>query len=76
MRFENAYLPVGGYWSSPFSKWQGSLQNLHSVKMAADVTTKGLERAGIANDLLRILQVLLRRLPAPWRAWPASAARG
>ena len=28
MRFENAYLPAGGYWSSPFSKWQGSLASL------------------------------------------------
>ena len=38
MRFENAYLRVGGYWSSPFSKWQGSLADLHSLKLAADVT--------------------------------------
>ena len=35
MRFENAYLPAGGYWSSPFSKWQGSLSALHPVKFAA-----------------------------------------
>ena len=42
MRFENAYLPAGGYWSSPFAKWQGSLAGLHTVKFAADVTTKAL----------------------------------
>lgn len=47
MRFQNAYLPVGGYWSSPFAKWQGSLANLHSLKFAADVTNKGLARQEI-----------------------------
>ncbi len=52
MRFSNAYIPAGAYWSSPFSKWQGSLSTLHPVKMAADVTVKGLARAGIeAKDL-------------------------
>jgi acetyl-CoA acetyltransferase family protein len=47
MRFENAYLPAGGYWTSPFSKWQGSFATLHMVRFAADVTTKGLAARGI-----------------------------
>ncbi len=47
MRFENAYLPAGGYWSSPFSKWQGTFATLHPVKFAADVTVKALEARGI-----------------------------
>jgi acetyl-CoA acetyltransferase family protein len=42
MKFENAYLPAGGYWSSPFCKWQGKLAGLHTVRFAADVTTKAL----------------------------------
>jgi acetyl-CoA acetyltransferase len=42
MRFENAYVPVGGYWSSPFSKWQGSLSTLHPLRLAADVTKRAL----------------------------------
>ncbi len=42
MRFENTYLPAGGYWSSPFSKWQGSFSTLHPVKFAADVTSQAL----------------------------------
>ncbi len=42
MRFENTYLPAGGYWSSPFSKWQGTFSTLHPVKFAADVTSKAL----------------------------------
>ena len=43
MRFENAYLPASGYWSSPFCKWQGSFASLHTVHFAADVTKKALE---------------------------------
>jgi acetyl-CoA acetyltransferase family protein len=32
-----AYVPYGAYWSTPFSKWQGSLSHLHSMKLAANV---------------------------------------
>jgi acetyl-CoA acetyltransferase family protein len=32
-----AYVPYGAYWSTPFAKWQGSLANLHSMKLAANV---------------------------------------
>ncbi len=52
MRFENAYLPAGGYWTSPFCKWQGSLGTLHPVKFPADLTQKGLAARGIeASEL-------------------------
>jgi acetyl-CoA acetyltransferase len=74
MRFENAYLPAGGYWSSPFSKWQGSLASLHLVKFAADVTTKGLEKAqvpaGELDSLVFGWTIPARRVfyGAPWIA--------
>jgi acetyl-CoA acetyltransferase family protein len=42
MRFEKAYLPAGGYWSTPFSKWGGSFATLHPLKFAAEVTRKAL----------------------------------
>lgn len=42
MRFDNAYLPAGGYWSSPFCKWQGKFSALHPLHFAADVTNKAL----------------------------------
>ncbi len=32
-----AYVPYGAYWSTPFAKWQGSLADLHSMKLAANV---------------------------------------
>lgn len=36
MAFNNTYIPYGGYWSTPFCSWQGSFQNLHAIKFAAE----------------------------------------
>ena len=38
-----AYIPYGGYWSTPFAKWQGSLAHLHSMKLAARSARQALE---------------------------------
>lgn len=35
MAFTKAYIPYGGYWSSPYTKWQGSFSNLHALELAA-----------------------------------------
>ena len=35
--FERVEIPYGGYWSTPFAKWQGKLQHLHSLRFAAHV---------------------------------------
>ncbi len=35
-------IPYGGYWSTPFAKWQGSLAHLHSIEFAAHVTRRAL----------------------------------
>ncbi len=32
---ETAWIPYGGYWSTPFARWQGSLAHLHAVRFAA-----------------------------------------
>ncbi len=37
MAFKNTYIPYGGYWSTPFCAWQGSFQNIHAIKFAADI---------------------------------------
>jgi acetyl-CoA acetyltransferase len=42
MSFQKAYIPYGGYWSTPFAKWQGSFANLHPVRFAAEVTSQAL----------------------------------
>ncbi len=48
MQFENAYIPYGGYWSTPFCRWQGSLAHLHSLKFAAEVAVKALADRNIS----------------------------
>ena len=39
----DAYIPYGGYWSTPFAKWQGSLSHLNSVEFAAHVAKDELD---------------------------------
>ena len=46
-----SYIPYGAYWSSPFSRWQGSLQHLPSVDFAAYLTRTSLESRGISTDV-------------------------
>ncbi len=47
MSFKNVYIPYGAYWSTPFCRWQGSLAEQHSLKLAAQCTQAFLERSGI-----------------------------
>ncbi len=42
-----AEIPYGAYWCTPFSRWQGSLANLHSVRLAAHVVKTELARRDI-----------------------------
>lgn len=49
--FERSYIPHKGYWSSPFSRWQMSLQNEHPIVLAAATTKKFLELRGISPDI-------------------------
>ena len=43
MAFTKAYIPYGGYWSSPYCKWQGSFANLHALELAAQTARKFFE---------------------------------
>lgn len=45
--FEQVEIPYGCYWSSPFVRWQGALQNLHALKFAAHVARHELARRNI-----------------------------
>ena len=40
-------IPYGGYWTTPFAKWQGSLAHLHSMEYAAHVTRLALADRGV-----------------------------
>lgn len=46
-RFDNVEIPYGAYWSTPFARWQGSLQHLHSLELAAHVAKAELDKRGI-----------------------------
>ena len=41
------YIPYGGYWSTPFAKWQGTLSNLNSVELAAFIAKNELAKRNI-----------------------------
>ncbi|MEJ2733607.1 MAG: thiolase family protein [Anaerolineae bacterium] len=49
--FTNAYVPYKGYWSSPFCRWQGSLQNEHAVELAAATAVRFFDLRGITSDI-------------------------
>jgi len=48
MALKNAYIPYGGYWSTPFCRWQGSFQNLHSIKFAAETAERFFREKAIS----------------------------
>lgn len=42
MRFDNAFIPIGACWSSPFVRWQGALADVSSLDVAMHVTRDAL----------------------------------
>lgn len=42
MAFQNVFIPYGGYWCTPFVKWQGNFASLHPLTFAADVAKRAL----------------------------------
>ena len=57
MKHRDTAIPLGAAWSSPFVRWQGSLADVNSIDLAAQVTRDALERAGIAASALDSLVV-------------------
>ncbi len=49
--FEKAFIPYKGYWSSPFSRWQMSFQNINSIELAAQTARKFLELRGLSSEI-------------------------
>jgi len=50
MRFEKSYIPYGAYWSTPFTKWQGSLANSHALSLAAQAAKTALAEKKISPE--------------------------
>lgn len=55
MKFENTYVPYGGYWSTPFVRWQGNFANAHPIALAADVAVRALKERNVAPDVFDAL---------------------
>ncbi len=47
MQLQDVYIPYGAYWTTPFSRWQGSLGGYHSIELAGRVGRGFLERKEI-----------------------------
>jgi len=45
--YSRAFVPYRGYFSSPFARWQGKLQNEHPVELAAATAAKWLASRNI-----------------------------
>lgn len=71
MRFERAFIPVGGVWSSPFARWQGPLAEMSSLDLAVTVTARALEDRNIPAQAFSQL-VLGWTIPQPGVFYGAS----
>ncbi len=54
-QFEAVYIPYGGYWSTPFVRWQGNFAHLHPIRFAADVAKLALRERDIAPEIFDAL---------------------
>ncbi|MCT9870417.1 thiolase family protein [Paenarthrobacter aurescens] len=76
MRFERAFIPLGAAWSTPFSRWQGSLASLSSLDVAADVTRRALADRGVdPASLTNIALGMTIPQPEAFYATPSLAYR-
>jgi acetyl-CoA acetyltransferase len=74
MAFQNVFIPYGGYWCTPFVKWQGNFANLHPLTFAAEVAKRALVERNVAPSTFDALYLGLT-VPAkntfygaPWLA--------
>jgi len=64
MKLEEAYIPYGAYWSTPFCKWQGSFASLHPIRFAAEVAVRALAERKLEAGAFDVL-LLGMTVPAP-----------
>ncbi len=55
MIFSKAFIPYGGYYSTPFVRWNGSLKQENSVELAAQTSKRWFEAKGIDPTILDFL---------------------
>ncbi|MDD3654637.1 MAG: thiolase family protein [Desulfotomaculaceae bacterium] len=72
--YSKAYIPYRGYYSSPFVRWQGSLQNEHPIELGAATVKKWLATKNIDPKIFEYLYLgktvgmLHTFYAAPWAA--------
>lgn len=55
MKFSNAYIPYGGYYSSPFSRWQGQLANENAIVLGAGTAKKWMAQRKLDPQMIDYL---------------------
>ncbi|MFL5656298.1 MAG: thiolase family protein [Ktedonobacteraceae bacterium] len=79
-QFESVYIPYGGYWSTPFARWQGNFSHLHPIRFAADVAQHALRERDMAPETFDALFLGMTVIAehsfygAPWLAGLIGAA--
>lgn len=53
--FKNAYIPYGGYYTTPFCKWMGSLANVNSIELGAATSKRWFASRDIDPTLIDYL---------------------
>ncbi len=53
--FTKAFIPYGGYFTSPFARWQGSLANENGIKLASATTRRWLAEKKIDPEIFEYL---------------------
>ncbi|MFC1705545.1 thiolase family protein [Planctomycetota bacterium] len=52
MALEKSYVPYGAYWTTPFCRWQGSLSQLHALKLSAQVADRFLNDGNVPREVI------------------------
>ena len=79
-QFNSVYIPYGGYWSTPFVRWQGNFAHLHPIRFAAEVAKRALRERDIAPETFDALFLGMTVIAehsfygAPWLAGLIGAA--
>jgi acetyl-CoA acetyltransferase family protein len=65
-------IPYGAYWSTPFAKWQGTLQHLHAIEFGAwvikrEMAKRNIDPQSIDHGVMGITNYQYRSFHgAPW----------
>ena len=71
---KKAFIPYGGYYSSPFCRWQGSMQNENSIVLGAETSKRWLAEKGYDAGMFDYLYLgvtisqIHQFYAAPWAA--------